>query len=254
MDFTLKIYCKLLGELIRAGYNFQTFSEYLAYPDPKVILLRHDVEARYGNALEFAIMQHKLNIRGTYYFRFLKNHYDAGIIKQIADLNHEIGYHYDDLSYCRGDYEKAIIRFQNNLNTLREIGPVKTICMEGNPQSSYDNRSLWEKYKFQDFQISGEPYFSIDFNEVFYFTDTGRTWSGKYSVRDKTTKKNQIKKKEFKTTNDIIIAAKQDKLPNKIMITFHPQRWNDNLLPWLQEFVFQTIKNQIKRFYIRKTI
>ncbi|MEZ5146706.1 MAG: hypothetical protein R2759_06400 [Bacteroidales bacterium] len=38
----------------------------------------------------------------------LKNHYDSDIIKQIANLGHEIGYHYDDLSHTHGDYTKAI--------------------------------------------------------------------------------------------------------------------------------------------------
>ncbi|MCD4697139.1 MAG: hypothetical protein K8S16_12955, partial [Bacteroidales bacterium] len=65
MDFTIKIYIELLDELLKAGYNFQTFSEFLENPAKKVILLRHDVEARYENALELAQIQKKLNIRGT---------------------------------------------------------------------------------------------------------------------------------------------------------------------------------------------
>jgi len=55
--------------------------------------------------------------------------WDETIIREIRDMGHEIGYHYDDLSFCKGDHEKAIRRFEKNLATLREIAPVKTICM-----------------------------------------------------------------------------------------------------------------------------
>jgi len=97
--------------------------------------------------LHFARIQHGYNIRGTYYFRLLPNHFDKEIIRQIASLGHEVGYHYDDLSHCKGNYEAAIKRFEKNLATLREIAPVKTICMEGAPLSKWDNRTLWVKHQ-----------------------------------------------------------------------------------------------------------
>ena len=38
----------------------------------------------------------------------------------------------------------------------------------------------------EDFGIIAEPYFDVDFDEVFYLTDTGRRWDGdSVSVRDK---------------------------------------------------------------------
>jgi hypothetical protein len=35
------------------------------------------------------------------------------------------------------------------------------------------------------------------------------------------------------------------------MLTFHPQRWTDKPLPWLQELVLQNVKNVVKRLMIR---
>ncbi len=145
MDFTIKTYKKLLSSLTARGYTFQTFAEFLENPAPKCIILRHDVEARYGNALAFAEIQKELGVRGTYYFRFLPNHFDKEIIRKISLLGHEIGYHYDDLSHCHGNYEAALKRFEKNLATLREIAPVKTICMEGAPLSKWDNREMWRQ-------------------------------------------------------------------------------------------------------------
>lgn len=251
MDFTFKTYKSLLLHLKEAGYQFQTLLAYLGDPAEKVVLLRHDVEAKYPHALHFAKVQTELNIQGSYYFRFLKNHYDRDIIRKIADLGHEIGYHYDDLSFYKGDYDKAIARFKKNLETLREIADVKTICMEGAPISKYDNRNLWKKYKLEDFGIIGEPYFDLDFNKVFYLTDTGRNWGQQFSVRDRVNHI-EFQKGQFKTTNDIINALGHNSLPDQIMITFHPQRWNDKLGAWLWELVFQNLKNQVKAVLIKQ--
>jgi hypothetical protein len=51
----------------------------------------------------------------------------------------------------------------------------------------------------------------------------------------------------FHSTRDIIKAANEGRLPDKIMMTFHPQRWNDKPLPWLKELVWQGVKNVGKR-------
>ena len=78
-------------------------------------------------------------------------------------------------------FEFAIDDFQLNLEKLRKLYPVKTICMHGSPLSKWDNKDLWKKYDYRDYGIIAEPYFDVDFDEVFYLTDTGRRWDG-YSV------------------------------------------------------------------------
>ncbi|MCO5262757.1 MAG: hypothetical protein M9901_07760 [Lentimicrobium sp.] len=245
-----------------------------AQPQP-IILLRHDVEARYGNALKLAQLQHGLGIKGTYYFRIYPHKDNEAVIRKIVALGHEIGYHYDDLTECRGDYEKAILRFQKNLEYLRRFGPVTTATMEGAPLSGYDNRDLWAvrplvtersrsaspapssaspaprpHFHYRDFGIKTEPYFDIDFSEFFYLTDTGRRWDGwKFSVRDKIPVHQDRWIQQglvFRGTGEIIKAARAGALPARIMITVHPQRWNDAFLPWAKELLWQNVKNQGK--------
>jgi hypothetical protein len=262
LDFTVRKYQSLLAALKDAGYSFQTFSHFFEKPDKQVIILRHDVEKYYENALEFARIQKKLGIKATYYFRFSKRYYKEEIVEEIASLGHEIGYHYDDLAKCKGNYQKAIERFEKNLNQLRAISPITSICMDGSPLSKYDNRDLWKKYDYRDFDLLAEPYLDINFNKVFYLTDTGRRWDGKkVSIRDKVAGNSeyQISDSEYRnsfqflfhSTNDIISAAKNKQLPDQMMITFHPQRWTNKPLPWVKELVWQSIKNQVKRFLIK---
>lgn len=250
MDFTLKKYKELLSSLTDAKYSFQTLEEFILNPKNRSIVLRHDVDLLPENSLTFAKIQSELGIKGVYYFRAVPQSWNKAIIKEIASLGHEIGYHYECLTTCNGHFEKAITDFENNLSELRKIVSVSTICMHGSPMSKYDSKDLWKKYNYKNYNIIGEPYFDVDFNKVFYLTDTGRRWDGeKVSVRDKVISSFS---RSFHTTDEIILAANNNKLPNQIMFTFHPQRWTDSKALWIKELISQNIKNSIKKILISR--
>jgi hypothetical protein len=291
VDFTLKTYRLLIKTLQKKGYSFYPFAGFLDNPCGKCVVLRHDVDRMPSNSLIFARLQNEAGIRGTYYFRIVPESWNEVIIKEISNLGHEIGYHYEDVSFtaarqkikvkrqksgriiksdlqdCKatglqddGRIEKeladtAIESFKKNLQSLRGIAPVKTICMHGSPLSRWDNRLLWKYYDYHEFGIIGEPYFDVDFSRVLYLTDTGRRWDGdSFSVRDKAqgTLPNAPRPPQFHSTFDIIHAAEEGKLPDKIMMTFHPQRWTDNIVQWMNELVWQNIKN-IGKYIILKS-
>ncbi|NLI55995.1 hypothetical protein GX420_03290 [bacterium] len=126
--------------------------------------------------------------------------------------------------------------------------------MHGSPKSPFDNKAIWDKYDYLELGIIGEPYFDVNFNEVLYLTDTGCRWDGwKVSVRDKMSQQDSWIKKGwiFHSTNDVINALNAENLSEKMMITFHPQRWNDNPILWLKEYFFQSAKNIAKYFLIQ---
>jgi hypothetical protein len=248
VDFTLQKYKKLLAALHGSNnYVFQTFEEYIKAPASKSIVLRHDVDLLPYNSLAFAKIQAELGIKGTYYFRAVPESWDEKVITEIKALGHEIGYHYENLTTCNGDLEKGIHDFDKNLEALRILAPVSTICMHGSPMSKYDSKDLWEKYSYKERNIIAEPYFDVDFQSVYYLTDTGRRWDGdKVSVRDKVDSGFSL---VFCSTDDIISAVKNGILPDKIMFTFHPQRWNDKLYLWVKELFLQNIKNVVKKYF-----
>ena len=257
-DYTIQKYKQLILTLQAQGYCFKTYTEFLAPPltletTEKIIVLRHDVDLLPNNSLKFAVIQAELNIKGLYYFRAVPKSWDDKIIKEISGLGHEVGYHYENMDTCKGDLDKAWDDFRYNLDRLRSLVDVKTICMHGSPRSKYDNKALWSKYNYKSLAIIGEPYFNINFHEVLYLSDTGRCWDGwKVSVRDKVPHQENWTKQGlvFHSTNNIIKAVEEGSLPDKIMMTFHPQRWNDNPITWAQELVCQNIKNQGKRIFI----
>jgi len=277
MDFTLRIYRRLLSCLLHRGYHFLTFEQYCeqkssphspfaSSPDrlitssphrPKFILLRHDVDLKAANSLMTAQIEHELGIRASYYFRVVPQSNQPDIIRAIADLGHEIGYHYEDMAIMHGNAEQAYQHFQQQLTYFRQFYPVRTICMHGAPTSQWDGNDLWKHYNYRDLGIIGEPYFDIDFSQMFYLTDTGRCWDGyKVSVRDKIPVYQDEWNAQglvYHSTQDIIHAAEQGSLPPCIMITTHPQRWTSKWFAWFKELLTQNAKNIIKRlFFVKK--
>ena len=214
-------------------------------------MLRHDVDLLPYNSLAFAKIQAEQGVRGVYYFRAVPASWDEQVIRQIADLGHEIGYHYECLTTCKGDMKKAIADFEQNLSALRRLAPVSTICMHGSPMSRYDSKDLWKHNNYKDYGITGEPYFDVDFNKVFYLTDTGRRWDGhKMSVRDKVG--GSAYDLSFHSTSEIVRFTDSGKLPDQVMLTFHPQRWNDRVFPWIRELILQNAKNMVKRLLVAR--
>ena len=259
-DFTLKKYTELLQCLAGQGYRFFTFENYCAQKetltDESFVILRHDVDLKAENSLETARIEHALGLKASYYFRVVEQSNRPEIIKAIVGMGHEVGYHYEDMSICGGDAEKAIAHFKDQLEYFRQFYPVKTICMHGAPRSKFDGRDLWKQYDYHVFGIIGEPYFDVDFSKVFYLTDTGRRWDGfNVSVRDKVPvyqEKWTEKGWMYHFTDDIIEALAKGKLPERLMMTSHPQRWTDNHMQWLKELLVQRAKNAVKRVVVGK--
>ena len=239
--YTSEIY-RIASQIVGKPLSICDFESYCSSKSElekeRFVILRHDVDLKANNSLATAKIEQSLNISASYYFRVVEQSNKPDIIRAIAGLGHEIGYHYEDMAICGGDSEKAISHFKLQLDYFRQFYPVKTICMHGAPRSEFDGRDLWKVYDYHNYGIIGEPYFDVDFSKVFYLTDTGRRWDGFHvSVRDKVPvyQDKWIEKDwVYHATDDIIAALKTDELPKRLMMTTHPQRWTDNRPQWLK--------------------
>jgi hypothetical protein len=247
-DFTFKMYENLLNEIHDQHYEIIPFREYPGKQlTEKVLILRHDVDKNPKNALKCAEIERDHKIRSTYYFRIVRASFDPDIIREIENMGHEIGYHYEDLALAKGDIDRAIKLFSAHIDALRQTAIIETICSHGNPLSKWNNILIWGKYNYRDFKVKGEPFLDLDFSKVYYLTDTGRRWDAYYSnVRDKVETPFHF---PIKKTQDIIVHLETGKLPHIIMLNMHPQRWNDNYFRWGKELIWQNLKNQVKRFF-----
>ena len=244
MDFTISTYKDLLQSFIESGYRFRNVESYLENkPLGKVIILRHDVDELPENALKMAQTEYDLGIRATYYFRRVPKSDNPEIIRLIAAMGHEIGYHYEDLSTVEGDMEKALVSFRTNLDYFRQYYPVRTVCMHGSSSSGFDNKDIWAHAGLSDFGLIGEPYLSFDFDKVFYLTDTGFAWDGgQYAVRDKVV---NAFPQSYHSSKDVIRSVQASAFPFQALILAHTL-WSDSPLQWFYLHVREFFRNRVK--------
>jgi len=249
MDFTLQKYESLCETISNYSYTTITFEQYFSQKNlsKNCILLRHDVDRNIGNALKMAVIEHRYNLVSTYYCRMTERVFKPKYFQKIASLGHEIGYHYETLDKAKGNEVEAIKIFEQELNAFRDFIEIKTVCMHGNPLSPWLNSNIWNKYDFKEFGIIGEPYLSLDYKNVIYLTDTGRTWANKNIrvkdvIRNEDNQKNNLLIGNISTTDDIINLIKEERFP-QICLLAHPNRWHDHIIDWIGESILQNIKN-----------
>lgn len=245
-DFTLTKYENLLQVIKKTKYSTCTVQDFLKNEPENCIILRHDVDRAVNRNITMAKLEHSYGIKSTYYFRHIEETFKPDIILQMAKMGHEVGFHYEVMDKANGDTEKAIEIFGKELEDFRKIIQVNTVCMHGNPLKPWSNRDLWKKYSLRDFGLTGEPYLSIDYNKVFYLTDTGRTWADlKIRVKDTidkfaTNERTDIK--SISSTDDVISLIQSEKF-SQICLLVHPNRWCEDFGGWAKELLFQNVKN-----------
>tara|TARA_B100000315_G_scaffold41491_1_gene36399 strand:+ start:19837 stop:20637 length:801 start_codon:yes stop_codon:yes gene_type:complete len=249
LDFTLKKYKELCGSIIHSGYRIVMVERYFSQsnlPD-NFVILRHDVDRKPGHAETMASIENDMGIKSTYYFRKNSPVFKPKIIKHISQMGHEIGYHYEVLDKAKGDIKKAYLIFREELEMFRDIVDIKTVSMHGNPFTRWTNSDFWKKNDLADFNLIGEASFSTKNNNILYFTDTGRNWDPlKYNIKDFISTNSKMINIKAQKTDDLIdlISKSNSKFP--LYLSVHPNRWNDNTLSWVLQFVEDYLVNQLK--------
>jgi len=249
MDFTLAKYKELLKVIKENDIDVVKVKDWIEKPQRSGLIIRHDVDRLPGNALKMAKLESQYGIFTTYYFRILNHTFKPAIIKKIQEMGHEVGYHYEDLSLAKGNYEEARRLFALNLNRFKEIGVVvKTVAMHGRPFSKYDNKDFWIKNNLADYNLTGEAFLSIDYRSIFYFTDTGRSWSEKSTnLRDKVKTQKEF---EIHQTKDLIRFSRLNK-DEKVALVIHPERWNNDLFIWMLYILFDMTAIVLKKIILK---
>lgn len=255
-DYTFDSFREILLSFRSESYQILPFKDYISSNNSsgKYLILRHDVDRFPLQSLKMAQMEAGEDISSTFYFRIIPSVFKPEIIQKIASLGHEIGYHYEDLSFCKGNEEKSILHFGQSLEKLRGYYAVKTICMHGSPLSKWDNKTIWEKYNYKDFGIEADTSFDVDYNKVFYISDNGRAWNRtSVSIRDKVKSHFNI---PIKSTRHLNSLVKSGQLPDIVMINAHPDTFFDYGIKWYLNYGYIEAKNLAKwlivKFGLRK--
>jgi hypothetical protein len=258
LDFTLAKYRDLCKAVASSGYVPMTVRTYLETPDPtsRLVVMRHDVDTTPNNEPKMALMEREFGIMATYYFRHKRGVFRPAVMRQIAGMGHEIGYHYETLDKAKGDARRAIELFNEELALFREVVDVNTISMHGNPLTKWDNRDLWRKhgYDFRDSGILGEAYLS--FRNILYLSDTGRNWGPAYKVKDVLPSDSRGEeqdpvKSRVNSTDDVIRLLESGRFHQLYLLT-HAVRWPSSTSGWVVSLLQDTAINIVKRAVLHR--
>lgn len=103
MNFTYDSYEYLLDLLKDKGYDFCNYNNYKEFRKP--IILRHDIDFSIDEALEFAKLENRKSIKSTYFVLLSTDFYNIfskranELLKEIMNLGHKIGLHFDEKRY-----------------------------------------------------------------------------------------------------------------------------------------------------------
>ena len=251
-DFTPSYYREIIKAFTLRGYKPVTVKEYFNNAPDKCVIIRHDVDRLPLMALNIAKIEFGMNIKSTFYFRIKRSVFKENILNEIKGMGHEIGYHYNDYASSFGRRKKAINSFKANLEMVRRIYPVETICMHGSPLTPWNNLDMWLDREYAGFGITAELNKDINYDSVFYLTDNGLGWNQfNTSLRDKVNSKYDIAIGKDMSLTDLI---KTDKLPPVVLLNSHPDNYYK---PGVKRYIFHLnikTKNAIKWILIKSRL
>ncbi|MBN1855451.1 MAG: hypothetical protein JW846_00685 [Dehalococcoidia bacterium] len=252
-DFTFEKYGELLKCMQRNDYRVMTVADYLGdcVTHGHTTVLRHDVDRNVKRAFAMAQLEHSMGVHSTYYFRTTKQVFRPELLREVAAMGHEVGYHYEVLDRAHGNHEEAIHIFEKELAEFKGITDVRTIAMHGNPLTKWDNRDLWKTHSFEDFGLVGEAYLS--FQNIVYLSDTGRTWSPRNKVKDwmPATDGTRMPQPDVHSTDDLMrwlgFCSGEE-----VYLTAHPERWAATGFQWMASCLCDTAANGGKKIVNEK--
>ena len=268
LDFSYQQYKLILDTIASSDYQVIKIEDLIQnkHLPEKFIVLRHDVDLDSFYQVKFAELENKYNIHTSYYFRFIDKTFKEEVINKVSQLGHEVGYHYEVLTKAKGDPVEAMKIFKEEQNVFKEKWNSLTVCPHGGsfidttdgyslrnilkliPKlitgkkvfSKYINFNMWEENHFEDFQIIGDAYSSVDFSDFLYLSDTGRSWDQRYKRLDRVDSDiNPLF--NIRTSDDIINIIKTGEV-NKIYLLVHFEQWKDNFADWVTWYVSQIIR------------
>lgn len=168
-DFSFKHYREILNLFKKNGYKFCFFSE---YPDfmRKKVWLRHDIDFSPEYALEFARFENKAKIHSTFFVRLPCPFYNVfdlfylKIIREISNLGHQIGLHYEGNTSNEKMIEKEV---KKQIQILKNYFPIKKIVSFHRPSKFILGK------KFKSFINTYQPEF---FKKIKYLSDSKKNW------------------------------------------------------------------------------
>ncbi|MBL7901676.1 MAG: hypothetical protein JNK73_06750 [Bacteroidia bacterium] len=204
-DFTTENYSRLL-RLAKQNFTFKTFNDF--NPENEFVIWRHDVDFSMHRALKMAKIEAKQGIKATYFVLLHSEFYNllekeiSYLLKQIIELGHDIGLHFDSHYYNINNetdleskllFEKGIIENVFNLS-------INSFCFHINNTFTLG----CNKTHYAGLLNAFSDYFQ---KQVSYCSDSNGYW-------------------RFKRLEDVL----SDKGIKQLQVLTHPELWQDEVM------------------------
>ena len=205
-QFTYDEYGQLLW-LLRDGRENLTFSDFRNTDSPaQFFVLRHDLDFSLSAGLKMAQFEAAQGIRASYFLLLTCRHYNllsersCGVPRQLTDLGHEVGLHYDVRAMSKRQHRHADLGalLQDEVDILSSLtgSEIQSIAMH-NPSVLGEDPFAGSK---QFINAYDPPYTQA----ITYFSDSCGAW------RDQTYE-----------------AFLHSELPRRLQLLIHPLFWRD---------------------------
>jgi len=177
-DFTLTNYRQLI-EHLKARWQILRLYDAFAEPfAPETLILRHDIDISPTLALSMAEIENSIGIRSTYFVALhlaYNLHYpkNANAIRTIAEMGHEIGFHYDGLVYPGNEafFEENFALLERHIKILQEVCSSRVVSIaRHNPSIAGQNYSFKTAAKYNN------AYDARLFENTLYISDSCGAW------------------------------------------------------------------------------
>lgn len=222
------------------------------------ISLKHDVETNIKKAYRISKIESKFGHCGVFYVQayLLKEKKNVNVLLKMQQMGHEITYHHDVMDSNKGDIDKAILEFEQNIKLFEAAGfNIETVCQHGNPlieRKGYNsNRDFFRSEKVKNLypQISD---IMVDFKykkrtEYKYYSDAGRKFKYIYDPLNNDVVKSDEKNIEYSSLNEVWNSLD---LSQGNIISIHPHRWTKFTIVYLlKNLTFKVIRKVAKILY-----
>lgn len=212
VDFSCGEYSLLLHALRDAAYRFQVVGEMRESTDAQTVYLRHDIDFMPAQCTWAAEIEAEAGVRATYYVALTQPYNPSGevhhrAIRYLVELGHEIGLHYDLLTYP-SETRARMRRLAAEARYLESLAgaPVTTISMH--------NPSIMGDDPFRELDEYVHPHDPRHQEGLLYVSDSCRGWRDENLLR--------------------CFAADP---PKRLLLLTHPELWLDGSVADRQDYI-----------------
>lgn len=180
-EFSYDHYKEII-ESAKTKYKILPLRDYRPSTQDKVLLLRHDIDAKVRRATRMARLEYDLDVKATYFVRVHAELYNPfgfrayPLLKRIAEMGHEIGLHFEnlDFSHITGEDPSSVLR--REIGVLETVLGVKIQGIAGHRGfSGIDNSDFIPKTRLADFGVEYEAHELT--TDCFFVSDSLRRWA-----------------------------------------------------------------------------